>query len=152
MGKHSKARLVLLSVLETLDKIVTQEKRLGYRNKAVIGGLDKFASTWGQEALAQAQTPDQKQFVAEVVAQLTSYPAVEDRQERAKIVGDILAKVDEFQREKGQDRPQRETRAEEGPPKLSGKEETPQPVKPRARPEPAKGRRNFPGRKKPPSL
>jgi ATP-dependent DNA helicase RecG len=155
MDKYSKARLVLLSVLETLDKIVTQEKRLGYRNKAVIGGLDKFASTWGQEALAQAQTPDQKQFVAEVVAQLTSYPAVEDRQERAKIVGDILAKVDEFQREKGQDRPQRETRAEEGPvlgkvegpPKPSGKEETPQPVKPRARPEQSRreGRREHPG-------
>ena len=135
----------MLSVLETLDKILTQEKRLGYRDKAVIGGLDKFASTWGQEALAQVQTPDQKQFVAEVVAQLTSYPAVEDRQERAQIVGDILAKVDEFQTERGQDRLQRETRAEEepvlrkveGPPKPSGKEETPQPVKPRARPEPS---------------
>ena len=83
----------MLSALETLDKIVTQEKRLGYRNKAVIGGLDKFASTWEREALAQAQTPDEKQFVADIVARLASYPAVEDRQERAKIVGDILAKV-----------------------------------------------------------
>jgi ATP-dependent DNA helicase RecG len=159
MDKHSKARLALLSVLETLDKILTQEKRLGYRDKAVIGGLDKFASTWGQEALAQAQTPDQKQFVAEVVAQLTSYPAVEDRQERAQIVGDILAKVDEFQTERGQDRPQRETQAEEGavlgkvegPPKPSRKEEPPQPVKSRGRPEPSpeqsrrEGRREHPG-------
>ena len=70
----------MLSALETLDKIVTQEKRLGYRNKAVIGGLDKFASTWERQALAQAQTPDEKQFVADTVARLASYPAVEDRQ------------------------------------------------------------------------
>jgi ATP-dependent DNA helicase RecG len=145
----------VLLALETLDKIVTQEKRLGYRNKAVIGGLDKFASTWERQALTQAQTPDEKQFVADVVAQLTSYPAVEDRQERAKIVQDILARLDEFQREKDAERPEREVRVEEGPvlspalskacpepsrrvegkvegpPKPSGKEETPRLAKPR---------------------
>jgi len=105
----------VLPALETLDKIVTQEKRLGYRNKAVIGGLDKFASTWEREALAQAQTPDEKQFVADIVARLASYPAVEDRQERAQIVRDILDKLNEFQREQGEKRPERETQAEEGP-------------------------------------
>jgi ATP-dependent DNA helicase RecG len=141
----------VLSALETLDKIVTQEKRLGYRNKAVIGGLDKFASTWEQQALAQAQTPDEKQFVADVIAQLTSYPAVEDRQERAQILQDILDRLDEFQREEDEKRAEREARAEkgpvlskacpepsrrvegkvEGPPKPSGKGETPRPAKPR---------------------
>ena len=121
----------MLSALETLDKIVTQEKRLGYRNKAVIGGLDKFASTWERQALARAQTPDERQFVADIVARLASYPAVEDRQERAKIVQDILARVDEFQRarpelvlsrvegqsrrEKDAEGLEREARAEEGP-------------------------------------
>jgi len=154
----------VLSVLETLDKIVTQEKRLGYRNKAVIGGLDKFASTWERQALAQAQTPDEKQFVADVVARLASYPAVEDRQERVKILQDILDRLDEFQRarpeqsrrEKGEKRPERETRVEEGPvlsrspersegsvegkaegpPKPLRRGETPRPTKPSVRPEP----------------
>ena len=88
----------MLSALETLDKILTQEKRLAYRNKAVIGGLDRFASTWEQQALTQAQTPDEKQFVADIVTRLTNYPAVEDRQERAQIVQDILDRLDEFQR------------------------------------------------------
>jgi ATP-dependent DNA helicase RecG len=140
-----------LPALETLDKIVTQEKRLGCRNKAVIGGLDKFASTWERQALAQAQTPDEKQFVTDVVARLASYPAVEDRQERVKILQDILDRLGEFQRERGEERPERETRAEEGPglsPVLSGTkdkvegkveglptpsrgEEIPRPAKPR---------------------
>ncbi len=120
----------MLSVLETLDKIVTQEKKLGYRNKAVIGGVDKFASTWERQALAQAQTPDEKQFVADIVARLASYPTVEDRQERAQIVQDILDRLEEFQRaypeprpehsrgesgrEKGTEMLEREGRVEEG--------------------------------------
>ncbi|MFB0535187.1 MAG: ATP-dependent DNA helicase RecG [Anaerolineae bacterium] len=158
-----------------MDKIVTQEKRLGYRNKAVIGGLDKFASTWEQQALAQAQTPDEKQFVADTVAQLANYPAVEDRQERAKIVQDILDRLEEFQRahpeqgrgEKGAEGPEREVRAEEGPvlspalskvegkvegnvvgpPKSPRKGEIPRPVKPRARPEPSPEQSRREGRR-----
>jgi ATP-dependent DNA helicase RecG len=135
-----------------LDKIVTQEKRLGYHNKAVIGGLDKFASTWERQALAQAQTPDDREFVADIIARLASYPAIEDRQERAQVLQDILDRLDEFQREEGKERPEREARAEKGPVlspalnKVEGKVEepreptrkveTPRPAKPRARPEP----------------
>lgn len=142
----------MLSALETLDKIVTQEKRLGYRNKAVIGGLDKFASTWERQALAQAQTPDEKQFVADTVARLVSYPAVEDRQERIKILQDILDRLDEFQRERGEERSEREAQLEEepvlsevegpalkveGPPKPSSEGAPSRPVKPREYPEPS---------------
>jgi len=127
----------VLSALETLDKIITQEKKLGYRNKAVIGGLDKFALRWERETLAQAQTPDEKQFVADIAALLISYPAVEDRQERARIVQDILDRLDKFQRTgpgpgqrlAGQPKPLKErealglaehgARPESGPPGLS---------------------------------
>ena len=105
----------MLSALETLEKVVTQEKKLGYGNKAVIGGLDKFASTWERETLAQAQTPDEKQFVTDIVARLASYPVVEDRQQRVKILQDILDRLDEFQRERGEEGPERETRVDEGP-------------------------------------
>ncbi|HIP97710.1 MAG TPA: hypothetical protein EYH32_10900 [Anaerolineae bacterium] len=145
----------MLSALETLNKIVTQEKKLGYRNKAVIGGFDKFASTWERQALAQAQTPDEKQLVADIAAQLASYSTVEDRQERAQILQDILARLDEFRREKGKERPEREALAEEepvlskveGPPKPSGKGEPLSPAKPRAYPEPSRreGRRGHLG-------
>jgi ATP-dependent DNA helicase RecG len=132
-----------------LDKIITQEKKLGYRNKAVIGGLDKFVSTWEQQALAQARTPDEKKFVADIVNQLASYPAVEDHQRRAQILQDVLDRLDGFQ--KSQEKPERETRLEkepapsqvhpepsrrvegkvEGPPKPSKKRTAPRPVKPR---------------------
>jgi ATP-dependent DNA helicase RecG len=171
----------VLSALETLDKIVTQEKKLGYQDKAVIGGLDRFASTWEQQALAQAQTPDEKQFVTDIVAQLASYPTVEDRQERAKILQDILDRLDEFQRarpepsrrEKGAEGLEREVWAGEGPalsqvegkvegpvlseaegpvlsqvegpPKPLRKEETHEPAKPSAHPEPSRREHTGPG-------
>jgi ATP-dependent DNA helicase RecG len=178
MDGHSKSEVSVLSALETLDKIVTQEKKLGYCNKAVIGGLDKFASTWEQQALAQAQTPDEKQFVTDIVVQLASYPTVENRQERAKILQNILAKVDEFQgarpeqsrREKGKERPEREMQAEERPAlsqspersegavegKVEGLPKPPsegapsRPVGPRARPEPRPEQSRREGRRERP--
>ncbi len=137
----------MLSALEILNKILTQEKKLGYRNKAVIGGLDKFASTWERQALAQAQTPEEKQFVADIVAQLANYPAVEDRQERVQMVQGILDRLDEFRRERDKERPPDGARTEREPvprpveekveaPQLPGQEKAPRPAKPRARPEP----------------
>ena len=47
-----------------LLKILSLERQLGYRNKAVIGGLDKFASRW--EADARAEAPDAPQ-VSEII-------------------------------------------------------------------------------------
>ena len=58
-----------------LLKILALEKKQGYRNKAVIGGLDKFVSRW--EPTARAEVNDQP-AMDEVVALLLGYPAIED--------------------------------------------------------------------------
>ena len=40
-----------------LLKVLALERKQEYRNKAVIGGLDKFASRWESDARAEASNP-----------------------------------------------------------------------------------------------
>lgn len=47
----------LPGAFERLSKILALEKRQGYRNKAVIGGLDKFAARWEQDPPGSAGHP-----------------------------------------------------------------------------------------------
>ena len=70
-----------------LLKVLSLERQLGYRNKAVIGGLDKFASRW--ETDARAEAPDAPQ-VGEIISLLIGYPAVEDTAARKRIIEEIL--------------------------------------------------------------
>ena len=76
-----------------LLKVLSLERQLGYRNKAVIGGLDKFASRW--EADARAEAPDAPQ-VGEIISLLIGYPAVEDTAARERIIEEILRLVREI--------------------------------------------------------
>ena len=76
-----------------LLKVLSLERQLGYRNKAVIGGLDKFASRW--EVDARAEAPDAPQ-VGEIISLLIGYPAVEDTAARERIIEEILRLVREI--------------------------------------------------------
>ena len=81
------------SAFSRLLKVLVLERRQGYRNKAVIGGLDKFASRW--EADARAEIPDSP-VVSEIVSLLIGYPAVEDAAARERIVELIFRRVREI--------------------------------------------------------
>jgi len=69
---------------ETLRRILILERDQGCRNRAVIGGLDKFAAHW-QEQIA----PDQPQTAA-VLERLKCYPALQTQEERASAVKEML--------------------------------------------------------------
>ncbi len=73
-----------------LLKVISLERRQGYRNKAVIGGMDKFASRW--EPDARAESPDPL-AVNEIVALLIGYPAVEDTAARERIIDQIVRRA-----------------------------------------------------------
>lgn len=76
---------------ERLKKILTLEKRQAYRNKAVIGGLDKFATRWEQDA--RQEMPEQATNITAIVDLLSSYPAIPDQESRARRVNDILSRL-----------------------------------------------------------
>ena len=74
----------MTSAFEKLAKILALEKEQGYRNRAVIGGLDKFATPWREEALQEA--PESADLVEEIAALLRGYPALEDRRAREEAI------------------------------------------------------------------
>ncbi len=80
---------------EKLAKILALEREQGYRNRAVIGGLDRFASFWHEEARQETEGLDSARTVEEIVALLQSYPALEDRGARERVVAEILAKLEQ---------------------------------------------------------
>jgi ATP-dependent DNA helicase RecG len=73
-----------------LLKVISLERKQGYRNKAVIGGLDKFASRW--ETDARTETADQT-AVSEIVSLLIGYPAVSEATARERIAKEILRRA-----------------------------------------------------------
>jgi ATP-dependent DNA helicase RecG len=75
-----------------LLKVLALERKQEYRNKAVIGGLDKFASRWENDARAEASNPA---AVNEIVALLLGYPAVEDTAARERIIEQIIRRIAE---------------------------------------------------------
>jgi len=103
----------MVSAFEKLTKILALEKEQGYRNRAVIGGLDKFATPWRQEALREA--PESADLVEEIAALLQGYPALEDRRAREEAIERILSWVGQ-RRPRGPEAPPRRAEEPKGPP------------------------------------
>ncbi len=78
------------SAITRLLKVLDLERKQGYRNKAVIGGLDKFASRW--EADARAETGNAA-VIGEIVSLLLGYAVVEERAARERILDLIVRRA-----------------------------------------------------------
>ncbi|MBC7250919.1 MAG: ATP-dependent DNA helicase RecG [Anaerolineae bacterium] len=76
----------MLTTFETLYKILQLEKEQGYRNRAVIGGLEKFIANWHEEARQEAAASDHQAVVDEIVNLLKDYTAITDTSTRAQAV------------------------------------------------------------------
>lgn len=74
---------------EKLIKILKLERSQGYRDRAVIGGLENFARLWRDEALAETQDTAQVNRIHEIAGRLAQY-AEADPGRRAEMVRDAL--------------------------------------------------------------
>jgi ATP-dependent DNA helicase RecG len=92
------------AAFEKLSKILTLEQSQEYRNRAVIGGLVKFAGIWQEEALAEIQEQAQADQVEQVVDLLAHYEEA-DRDRRAQIVGEVLSVLGSTQEAAGTRQP-----------------------------------------------
>jgi ATP-dependent DNA helicase RecG len=72
--------------------MLTQEKRLGYKNKAVFGGLERLAPNWSAEALDEATSEEERLLIQEVVQSLQQYPDISEG-ERPRFLHQILVKL-----------------------------------------------------------
>jgi hypothetical protein len=75
--------------METLEKILRQEARLGYKDKAVLGGFRKLAVTWGDEALKEAGTEQERARIKEIVSLLSRYSSLASVEERKALLEKI---------------------------------------------------------------
>jgi ATP-dependent DNA helicase RecG len=73
---------MLISSFDKLSKILKLEIESGLRDKAVIGGLGKFADFWEKEAAREAPAEQ----VTQIVALLRGYNALPDRPARVQAI------------------------------------------------------------------
>ncbi|GAB4565174.1 MAG: ATP-dependent DNA helicase RecG [Anaerolineae bacterium] len=121
---------------ERLEKILALEERQGYRNRAVIGGLDKFAARWEPDAMAEVETPEQQEEMQSIVALLLGYATLEDPTARRRVIADIRARVNRIQQMKGAApamEPSAPPKQETPPESTAPAPSAPAPEKPRAR-------------------
>ncbi len=83
----------MASALEKLVKILRLEREQGCKNTAVIGGLERFAGNWAQEAHAQAKKPEHHELVDELVALMERYPTIESPDERRREIKYMLDRI-----------------------------------------------------------
>ncbi len=82
----------MLPSFDKLSKMLTQEKRLGYKNKAVFGGVEKLAPNWAREALQEATRAEERQAIEEIEQDLGRYPEIAE-EERPGYLHRILVKL-----------------------------------------------------------
>ncbi len=86
---------MMTTVFERLQKVLDLERRQGYRNRAVIGGMARFAERWEEDVLAAGVDAQQEALIKEIVALLSGYSEVEDHAARRRVVEDVLGKAEQ---------------------------------------------------------
>ncbi len=81
------------SALETLIKILRLEQETGFKNTAVIGGLETYVPNWTRTAHQEAKTNQQHALIEELSRVLSAYGAEEDRGERQVAVKYLLGRI-----------------------------------------------------------
>ncbi len=81
------------SALETLVKILKLEREQGFKNTAVIGGLEAFSAKWKNDAHSQARKPEHHILVDELYDILSGYEMLEPRDERPPRVSYMLDRI-----------------------------------------------------------
>ncbi len=83
----------MLSSLIKLVKFLIPEVENGYKNRAVIGGLDKITHTWESDARAE-NLP--QELISTIIVLLNSYPGA-SLDERRNIIGEIANRIEAYQ-------------------------------------------------------
>ncbi|OQY26591.1 MAG: hypothetical protein B6243_13990 [Anaerolineaceae bacterium 4572_5.2] len=78
------------TAFQTLQKILKQEQKLGYKNKAVIGGLERYANNWLVMSLKEASSKDERLAIEKITATLKKYPSYAAEAERRESIEDIF--------------------------------------------------------------
>jgi ATP-dependent DNA helicase RecG len=83
----------MLTAFEKLYKILQLEKEQSYRNRAVIGGLEKFIANWHDETRREIATQDGQALVDEIAGFLRDYTSIAEPAARAQVIEQVLHRI-----------------------------------------------------------
>lgn len=117
----------MLSTFEKLEKILNLERTQGFRDHAVIGGLDRFVARWEQEAL-EAADDDRAERQIRIVSELLREYSQKDIESRRLTVRDALKQLStvDMSEQAGQD----ESQPPDKPPPAPTQDKQPTPPSP----------------------
>ncbi len=78
-----------------LLKILRLEQKQGYQDRAVIGGMARFATEWEKEAQATARNSQQAALARDITALLIGYTALPDMETRRAVIESIFERIRE---------------------------------------------------------
>ena len=81
------------TALQKLDKILDLERHGGYKNRAVIGGVQRYVPVWIEEARQQANSEGEKALVEQIGDLLADYGELAGASARAKLVDAIRERL-----------------------------------------------------------
>jgi ATP-dependent DNA helicase RecG len=84
------------NAFERLKKILKLEQQQGFRNKSVIGGLERLSERWEVDAREEAASDYQRVLVQEIAGALNRYPNLASQRERRQAVEAMLSTAERW--------------------------------------------------------
>ncbi|MEN8097556.1 MAG: ATP-dependent DNA helicase RecG [Chloroflexota bacterium] len=82
------------SAFKKLSKILELEQRGNYKNKAVIGGIEKYIPVWIESARTEAQSESVLALVEQVADSLMGYGRLPGASARSQLISAILERIE----------------------------------------------------------
>jgi ATP-dependent DNA helicase RecG len=96
----------MTGAFKRLGRVLKLERKQGYQNKAVVGGMRQLAAFWVTQAREESVDEADRAFVEQVAEVLTAYDRLPGASKRAEVVLDLLEKLEERQLRVGDRRPE----------------------------------------------
>ena len=93
------------TALKTLSKMLELEREGNFEDEAVMGGLERFVSTWRQEATNAGHDP---QLIEDMASLMTDYSAADNRKARIVIIEKMATSLSAESRRPQRSRPAKE--------------------------------------------
>ncbi|MFO7537770.1 MAG: ATP-dependent DNA helicase RecG [Chloroflexota bacterium] len=112
-----------------LERVLELEKKQGFQNKAVVGGIRQFATYWVDKAREEAIDEVDRALVEQVAEVLNEYARMTGQETRAEAVQSLLDGLSSREERLGDQLPLPPEKKSPPPPKATVKKEPPSPTK-----------------------
>jgi hypothetical protein len=108
-----------------LERVLELEKKQGFQNKAVVGGIRQFATYWVDKAREEAIDEVDRALVEQVAEVLNEYARMTGQETRAEAVQSLLDGLSSREERLGDQLPLPPEKKSPPPPKATVKKEPP---------------------------